>query len=100
ARRSFSIAARDAAPSSHPSLSSLLFSSPSSCAQYLPIGSSGCDCGVARCAATSTSRREGCGGSRLPANHSPTMDKENQPSFAERIKQLRETAILLRDNAA
>lgn len=28
------------------------------------------------------------------------MDKENQPSFAERIKQLRETAILLRDNAA
>jgi len=28
------------------------------------------------------------------------MDKENQPTFAERTKRLRETAKLLRDNAA
>jgi hypothetical protein len=28
------------------------------------------------------------------------MDKENQPTFGERTKRLRETAILLRDNAA
>jgi hypothetical protein len=28
------------------------------------------------------------------------MDKANQPTFAERTKRLRETAILLRDNAA
>jgi|SRR5262245_12462739 len=61
------------------------------------LGYPASDPGGARCAATSKSRREGCGRSRLPANQSTTMD--NKPSFAERVTLLRETAYKLREAA-
>ena len=64
---------------------------------HVLIGSPASDPGGARCAATSTSRREGCGRSRLRANNFPTMD--NQPNFAERMQLLRETAYKLREAA-
>ncbi len=59
---------------------------------HVLIGSPASDPGGAPCAATSTSRREGCGGSRLPANQHPDYGQPTELRGAHRHAADGETA--------